>query len=56
MIKISAQFVEVVTAYMKIFGFKWSPLMSGGGGVIKYGRSKAGDIYTDSNGTLAGTI
>ena len=25
-------------------------------GVIKYGRSKAGDIYTDSNGTLAGTI
>ena len=56
MIKISAQFVEVVKEYMKIFGFKWSPLMSGGGGVIKYGRSKAGDIYTDSNGTLAGTI
>jgi pilus assembly protein CpaC len=41
---------------MKIFGFKWSPLMGGGGGVIKYGRSKAGDIYTDSNGTLAGTL
>lgn len=56
MVKISAQFVELVKDYNKIFGFKWNPLLSGEGGSISFGKSVSGGVTTKSNGTLSGTI
>lgn len=55
-IKITAQFVELTKDYNKIFGFKWTPLMSGSGGSIKLGKTNDGGVTTQSEGTLAATI
>lgn len=56
LIKITAQFVELTKDYNKIFGFKWAPLLSGGGGAISFGKTGNGQVTTRSEGTLSGTI
>ncbi|ATH06547.1 hypothetical protein BIY24_00890 [Halobacteriovorax marinus] len=56
MIKISAQFVELTKDYNKIFGFKWEPVLGGGGGTINIGKGADGGVTSSSSGTLAGTI
>ncbi len=56
LIKITTQFVELTKDYNKIFGFKWTPLLSGGGGSISFGKTGAGSVTTRSEGTLSGTI
>lgn len=56
MIKFTAQFVELTKDYNKIFGFKWSPTLGGDGGSISFGKSTAGGVTTNSDGTLSGTI
>ncbi|MBT3585287.1 MAG: hypothetical protein HN509_10290 [Halobacteriovoraceae bacterium] len=56
LIKISAQFVELVKDYNKIFGFKWNPVLSGDGGSIGFGKTESGGVTTKSQGTLSGTI
>lgn len=56
LVKITTQFVELVKDYNKIFGFKWTPLLSGGGGSISFGRTTSGGVTTKSDGTLSGTI
>ncbi len=55
-IKITAQFVELSKDYNKVFGFKWTPLMSGDGGSIGMGRTTTGGLTTKSNGSLSATI
>lgn len=56
LVKISAQFVELTRNYNRIFGFSWTPLMTGTGGEINIGRTGQGDVQTRSSGTLAATI
>ena len=56
LVKITAQFVELAKDYNKIFGFKWTPTVSGGGGSIAIGRSTSGGITTKSNGVFSTTI
>ena len=56
LIKITAQFVELVKNYQKTFGFKWTPLLSTGSGQIDIGRTVEGGVRTNSKGTLRGTI
>jgi pilus assembly protein CpaC len=56
LIKISAQFVELTKDYNKIFGFKWEPVMAGGGGSISFGKGADGGLTSSSSGTLSGTI
>lgn len=56
LIKITSQFVELSKDYSKIFGFKWTPLLSGDGGAISFGKTVSGGVTTKSNGTLSGTI
>lgn len=56
-IKIIAQFVELTKDYNKVFGFKWTPLLSQGQGAISLGKTAAGDVTTGSSpGTLTATI
>lgn len=56
LIKITAQFVELIKDYSKTFGFKWTPLLSNGAGEINIGRTNNGGVTTRSEGTLSGTI
>lgn len=56
LIKVTTQFVELTKDYNKIFGFKWAPLLSGGGGSISFGKTGNGQVTTRSEGTLSGTI
>jgi len=56
LLKITAQFVELSKDYNKIFGFKWTPLMSGNGGSVQFGKTTDGGVTTKSDGTLAATI
>lgn len=56
LIKITAQFVELKKEYNKVFGFKWTPSLSEGGGSISFGKTTDGGVTTKSNGTLSGTI
>jgi pilus assembly protein CpaC len=56
LIKITAQFVELSKDFNKVFGFKWTPLMSGDGGTIGFGKTSAGGVTTKSDGTLSGLI
>lgn len=56
LVKITAQFVELSKDYNKVFGFQWNPVLGGGGGQIQIGRSAGGDVSSNSQGTLAGTI
>lgn len=56
MVKIITQFVELSKDYTRIFGFKWSPTLGGGGGEIKFGKISSGGVSSQSSGTLAGTI
>ena len=55
-VKITAQFVELTKDYNKIFGFKWSPLLSDGQGSIGFGKTVSGNVTTRSSNTLSGTI
>ena len=55
-IKIAAQFVELTKDYNRVFGFKWEPLLSDGGGSISFGRTGRGDVTTKSSNSLVGTI
>lgn len=55
-IKITAQFVELTKNYNKIFGFKWTPLMSGDGGSIQIGKTTDGGVTTRSDGSLQAAI
>jgi pilus assembly protein CpaC len=56
MIKIAAQFVELSKDYSKVFGFKWLPTLSSGGGNIAFGKTTNNGVTTKSNGTFSGTI
>ena len=62
LIRVTAQFVELVKEYNRVFGFAWRPLMAGDGGLIRFGREQdaegeeTGGITTDSSGTLTATI
>lgn len=55
-IKITAQFVELTKSYNKLFGFKWTPTLSDGGGSVSFGKTTSGGVTTKSDGTLTGTI
>lgn len=55
-IKITSQFVELSKGYQKIFGFKWDPTITGGGGSIKFGKTSEGGVSTSGEGTLTGVI
>lgn len=56
LIKITAQFVELTKDYNKVFGFKWTPTISDGGGSISFNNSGSGGVSTNSSNTLSGTI
>ena len=56
LVKITAQFVELTKSFSDIFGFKWSPLLAGTGGSIKFGKGASGAVTTQSEGSLTGTI
>jgi pilus assembly protein CpaC len=56
LVKIIAQFVELTKDYNKIFGFKWTPTLSNGGGNIQFGKTVNNGVTTKSNGTFSGTI
>ncbi|EQC47078.1 bacterial type II and III secretion system protein [Bacteriovorax sp. BSW11_IV] len=56
LIKITAQFVELTKSYNKLFGFKWTPTLSDGGGSVSFGKTTDGGVTTKSDGTLTGTI
>lgn len=56
LLKIVSQFVELKKDYQKIFGFKWTPTISTGGGSIVFGKTEDGEVTTRSQGTLSGTI
>lgn len=56
LIKITAQFVELTKSYNKLFGFKWTPTLSDGGGSVSFGKTTDGGVTTRSDGTLTGTI
>ncbi len=55
LVKISAQFVELSKDYQKIFGFQWTPTLTSGGS-ISFGKTESGDVTTNENDTLSGTI
>jgi pilus assembly protein CpaC len=55
LVKISAQFVELSKDYQKIFGFSWNPTLTSGGS-ISFGKTDSGDVTTNENDTLSGTI
>ena len=61
LIKITAQFVELVKQYNRIFGFAWRPLLAGDGGNINIGRrigpgGETRGVITSSENTLTATI
>jgi len=56
LLKITAQFVELTKDYQKVFGFKWQPLLTDGGGSISIGQKSNGSVSTSSSGSLAATI
>jgi pilus assembly protein CpaC len=56
LVKIIAQFVELKKDYNRIFGFKWTPTLSTGGGSIQFGKTVSDGVTTKSNGTFSGTI
>ena len=56
LIKISAQFVELTKDFNRIFGFKWEPLLSNGQGSVSFGKTNQGEVRTQSNNSLVGTI
>jgi pilus assembly protein CpaC len=56
MVKVTSQFVELTKDYNKIFGFKWIPLLNEGAGQIRFGKSNAGGVSSDSDNTLTATI
>lgn len=56
MIKVTAQFVELSKDYNRVFGFKWTPLLSNGAGRINFGKVNSGGVRTKSSNTLSGTI
>ncbi|MFZ8999714.1 MAG: hypothetical protein ACO20H_00290 [Bacteriovoracaceae bacterium] len=56
LIRIAAHFVELSKDYNRVFGFKWSPLMSTTGASIQFGKQASDGLSTQSQGTLAGTI
>ncbi|MGB0453612.1 MAG: hypothetical protein ACPGJV_07835 [Bacteriovoracaceae bacterium] len=55
LIKVSAQFVELTKDYNRLFGFKWQPLMSTGGG-IQIGKGNGGLTSQSQEGTLGAFI
>lgn len=55
-VKITSQFVELSKDYSRLFGFKWAPLLTDGGGSISFGQNSAGGVTSTSNDTLAATI
>ncbi len=55
LVKISAQFVELLKSYQKLFAFSWSPALTSGGS-ISFGKTDAGNVTTGENDTLSGTI
>ena len=55
-LKVTAQFVELSKDYKKVFGMKWTPLLSGGGGSIGFGKTSSGGVTTKSDGTFSGVI
>jgi pilus assembly protein CpaC len=60
MIKITAQFVELLKDYSQLFGFKWYPIVNFEGAQISLGKPSAttpqGGQATGSGGSLFGTI
>ncbi len=56
LVKISAQFVELSKDYSKIFGFKWSPLMSDGGASVNIGRTSDGNVTSNTSNTFSAVI
>ena len=56
LVKITAQFVELVKDYTRIFGFKWTPVLAGTGGSIRFGKFNNAGVVTKSNSTLSGVI
>ena len=56
LVKVTAQFVELVKDYTRIFGFKWTPVLGGTGGEIRFGKFNNAGVVTKSNGTLSGII
>jgi pilus assembly protein CpaC len=56
LIKVTAQFVELVKEYKKVFGFSWDPTLTDGGGTIRVGQTDSGGVQTKSDGTLSATI
>lgn len=54
LIKFTAQFVELVKNYSKLFGFKWNPFITNGGS-INIGKNQGG-VTTNSQGTLQAVI
>jgi len=55
-IKINSQFVELKKDYNKVFGFKWSPLMSDDGSQVRIGEKQSGDVATSSQGAFSAVI
>ncbi len=56
LLKIIAQFVELLKDYNKVFGFKWTPTLATGGGQIQFGKTVSDGVTTNSSGTFSGTI
>ena len=63
LIKVTAQFVELIRQYNNVFGFSWRPLATGDGGSIRVGRgpqregqSDTGGITSASSDTLTAVI
>jgi pilus assembly protein CpaC len=56
LIKITAQFVELSKDYNRIFGVKWTPMMTDAGATISFGKTADGSVVTRSANTIAGTI
>ena len=51
LVKVIVQFVELSKDYIKVFGFKWIPLMTGDGGSVSFNRVDSGGVSSKSNGT-----
>jgi pilus assembly protein CpaC len=56
LIKVMAQFVELSKDYNRIFGIKWTPMMTDKGASITFGKTLDGGVVTRSADTISGTI
>jgi pilus assembly protein CpaC len=56
LVKITAQFVELTRDYNRVFGFKWIPMMSEGGGQINIGKTENSGVTSQSSGTFGAAI